>query len=415
MKISVIGAGYVGLVTGACFGKFGHEVVLVDSDPGRVEAINGKNCPIYEEGLDQLLVAASLRAGVDARAAAGSEVIFICVGTPFNHAGAESLEQVATAARQVGQILKDRQDYCVVAVKSTVPPGATEGLVIPLLEEAGKKAGDDFGVCMCPEFLREGKAVYDFLNPVRIIIGEYDRRSGDLLASLYQGFTAPVLRTGLRTAEMIKLASNAFLATRLSFINEIGNICKRLGIDVYEVAKGMGLDDRIGSRYLNAGLGFGGSCLPKDVRMLVSRARESGYQPGMLDNVLKVNEGQPLAVIELLEKHIALRGAVIGLLGLSFKPGTDDIRDSSAIRVAQALMDAGAKVRAYDPAAVKNFRKLFPQIEYPPVAAVMASDAIVIATEWEEFNKLDYRGKIVVDGRRVPAAKEARIYEGLCW
>jgi len=253
------------------------------------------------------------------------------------------------------------------------------------------------------------------MHPARVIIGEYDRKSGDMLYKLYQSFNAPILRTNLRAAEMIKLASNAFLATRITFINEIGNICKQLGIDVYEVAKGMGFDDRIGSRYLNAGLGFGGSCLPKDLKMLIARAKEAGYKPTIIEEVSSFNDAQTLRFVEFLKKHVRLKGAIIGLLGLAFKPGSDDVRDSRAIKVAEALLEEGARVKAYDPLAVNNFRKLFPQIEYVSKEEVLNSDATLIITEWEEFNNLDYKGKIVIDGRRVAKAKEARIYEGICW
>jgi len=415
VRISIIGAGYVGLVIGACFAKLGNEVVLIDVDEEKLEAIHNKASPIYEEGLDELLSQVHIEVSTDYQKILPSDIIFICVGTSSDESGSIFLEQITEATKQIAEVVKTREGYCVVAVKSTVAPGTTEELVIPLLETSGRKVGDDFGVCMCPEFLREGKAIYDFMHPARVIIGEYDSKSGDMLYKLYQSFNAPILRTNLRTTEMIKLASNAFLATRITFINEIGNICKQLGIDVYEVAKGMGLDDRIGSGYLNAGLGFGGSCLPKDLKMLISGATEVGYKPTIIEEISSFNDAQPLRFIELLKKHISLKGAVIGLLGLAFKPGTDDVRDSGAIKIVEALLQGGAIVKAYDPMAVKNFSKLFPQIEYVTKEEVLDSDAILIVTEWEEFNKLDYKGKVVVDGRRIVKAREARIYEGICW
>jgi len=415
MIISVVGAGYIGLVTGVCLAKLGNKLTLIDVDEKKIEAINQKRPPIYEEGLDELLNVTSIETGSDFNKSIDSELIFICVGTPNGDDGSLLLDQMESAAKQIGKVLRKKEDYCVVCVKSTVPPGTTRELVIPLLEQSGKKAGKHFGVCMSPEFLREGKAIYDFMNPARIIIGEYDSRSGDTLANLYEGFSAPVMRTDPGTAEMIKLASNTFLATKISFINEIGNICKQLNIDVYEVAKGMGFDDRIGSKFLNAGVGFGGSCLPKDLRGLIARSKQIGYEPKLLQEVLKRNDEQALKSVGLLKKHISLKNATVGILGLAFKPETDDIRDSRAIIIVEALLREGARVKAYDPLAAENFKGLFPQIDYVTKEEVLNSDAVLILTEWAEFNRLDYSDKIVIDGRRVPKAKDARIYEGVCW
>ncbi len=415
MRISVVGAGYVGLVTGACLAKLGNEVTLIDIDEKRVEEVNNKISPICEEGLGELLNSAHIEASSNFQKITDSEVIFICVGTPCADGEFILLEQVEKASKEVGQVLRAKRGYCVVCVKSTVVPGATEEIIIPALEESGRKAGKDFGICMSPEFLREGRAVYDFMNPARIIVGEYDGRSGSILLKLYRSFNAPILRTNLKTAEMIKLASNTFLAAKISLINEIGNICKHLGIDVYEVAEGMGLDERIGSKFLNAGVGFGGSCLPKDLMMLIGSAKKVGYAPQILEQVLNLNEAQALRLVELLRKNLPLKGAAIGVLGLAFKPGTDDIRESRAIKIVEALLQEGAAVKAYDPIAVENFKKLFPQIEYGTKEEVLNSDAVLIITEWDEFNELNYKGKIVIDGRRIPRAREARIYEGICW
>lgn len=416
MRISLIGAGYVGLITGACLAKLGHEVVLIDTDTEKLEAIHNKKAPpIYEEGLTELLGQVHIKASSDYRMIIDSNIIFICVGTLADEEGSIFLEQLKDATRKIAEVMHEQDNYYVVAVKSTLGPGMTEELIIPILEERGKKAGKDFGVCMCPEFLREGQAIYDFMNPARIVIGEYDSRSGDMLSRLHRSFNAPIMRTSLRTAEMIKLASNAFLATKISFINEIGNICKQLGIDTNNVAHGMGLDSRIGSTFLNAGIGFGGSCLPKDLRILMSRAKEVGYQPDFLQEVSDLNEKQALKPVELLKKHITLRDATLGILGLAFKPGTDDVRDSRAIKIVHALLEEGAKVKAYDPLAVENFRKLFPGIDMVSKEEVLNCDAILILTEWPEFYDLDYRGKIVIDGRRIEKAREARIYEGVCW
>lgn len=415
MKVAVIGAGYVGLVTGACFAKLGNEVVIIDIDEKKLEAINNGVSPIYEEGLDELLRQLRLEVSSDYGKVSASETVMLCLGTPSDENGTIVLDYMIEATKRIAEVLRARSDYSVVTVKSTVPPGTTEEVVIPILETSGKKAGKGFGVCMCPEFLREGKAIYDFMHPARVVIGEYDSQSGDVLERLYQDFKVPIMRTDLKTAEMIKLASNAFLATKISFINEIGNLCKQLGIDVYEVAKGMALDDRIGSQFLNAGVGFGGSCLPKDLIMLIAKAKETGYKPTILEGISKFNDAQALRMVELLKRHLTLRDATIGLLGLAFKPGTDDVRDSRAIKIVEALLDEGARVRAYDPLAADNFRRLFPQIEYASKEAVLNSDAVFIVTEWAEFNRLDYRGKIVIDGRRIDKAREARIYEGIGW
>ena len=415
MKISIIGSGYVGLVVGACLAKSGNRVELIDIDSEKVAAINKRIPVIYEEGLEEILNQVEIRATSTYDGLVDSDYIYICVGTPSNNDGSIALHFLTEVVEQIARTLDKIRDYCVIVVKSTVTPGTSEELILPLLESSGKKAGADFGLCVSPEFLREGKAIYDFMNPDRIIIGEFDKRSGDRLEEVYRNFKAPMVLTNLRTAEMIKLASNAFLATKISFINEIGNVCKQLGIDAYDVARGMGLDQRIGNKFLNPGIGFGGSCLPKDLRALIEKSRQSQYEPKLLKEVLGINERQALRVIELVKKHVPLKGAVVGLLGLAFKPGTDDIRDSRAIRIVEALLEEGAVVKAYDPLAMDNFRTLFPQIVYGTKEDVLNSDALILVTEWEEFNNLDYRGKIVVDGRRVLKAKEARAYEGICW
>ncbi len=415
MKVCVIGAGYIGLTIAVCLAKMGNELLLLDIDAQKVKNINNKTSTIHENFLDELLQQVDIEMSSDPGKMEGAETIFICVGTPLNKNGSMSLEQVVEAAKQVSEVLKRREDYCLIVVKSTVPPGTTEDIVIPLLQKSGKKAGKDFGICMSPEFLSAGKAVYEFMNPSRIVVGQYDKRSGDGPLKLFSSFNVPILRTNLRTAEMIKLASNSFLATKISFMNEIGNICKQLGIDAYEVAKGMGFDDRIGSKFLNAGIGFGGSCLPKDLNILVAAAKETGYAPRILEEVLEFNDKQALKLIELLKKHILLNGATVGLLGLAFKPGTDDVRDSRAIRIVEALLKERAVVKAYDPVAISNFKKLFPQIGYVSREEILNCDAILITTEWEEFNELDYRGRIVIDGRRILKAREAKIYEGVCW
>ena len=415
MNISVIGAGYVGLVIGACLAKLGNTLTLIDTDKNRVAAISNNVSYLCEAELDEILKQVHIEARTDYQGVINSDMILICVDTPSDETGSISLKSIIATAKQLAEAMKRKRNYYVVVVKSTVIPGTTEEVVIPILQKSGGGIGIDFGVCMSPEFLSEGKAVQDFMHPARVIIGEYDEKSGDTLSNLYRNFNAPILRTNLRTAEMIKLASNAFLSTKISFINEIGNLCKQLGIDTYEVAKGMGFDERIGSKFLNAGIGFGGSCLPKDLRALIGSSEQMGYNPRILQEVLDFNDKQALRLIELLKRHLTPKGASIGLLGLSFKPGTNDVRDSSAIKIAQALLHEGAVVKAYDPLATENFKRLFPQIEYTSKEDILDCDAILIITEWEEFNDLDYQGKIVIDGRRILKAKEARIYDGVCW
>lgn len=415
MKISIVGAGYVGLITGLCLARLKNEVTLIDVDKGKIKAIADKKPYLYEDGLEELFTQVQVQAASDYRQINGSDLVFICIGTPSNEDGSMSIQEVHSATKEIARLLKTEHKYCVIVMKSTVLPGTTEEVVLPGLETSGRKAGLDFGLCMSPEFLREGKAIHDFMNPSRIVIGEYDRRSGDVLQELYRDFRAPVLRTSIKVAEMIKLASNAFLATKISFINEIGNICKTINVDTCEVAKGMGYDERIGSKFLNAGIGFGGSCLPKDLKALISKAKDKGYRPEVLESVLNLNRNQALRAVEMLKKHISIKGAAIGLLGLSFKPGTDDIRESQAIPIVQRLLQEKALVKAYDPLAADNFKKLFPQIQYVSKEEVMKCGSIIIVTEWPEFNNLDFKGKIVIDGRRVLKATEAAEYDGICW
>jgi len=418
MKISIMGAGYVGLVTGMCLADFGHDVIFVDIDQKKIDLINKRISPIYEAGLSELLKKNKdhVQAAKDFEfAVKNSEITFICVGTPSKKDGSIDLSYVKKTSEQIGQILKQKDRHLVI-VKSTVVPGTTKDFIIPILEKAsGKKAGVDFGVAMNPEFLREGRAVEDFFKPDRIVIGSCDEKSKTMLKKLYEDFDCPKVFTGLSEAEMIKYASNAFLATKISFINEIGNICKKLEIDTYEVAEGMGHDKRIGRAFLDSGVGWGGSCFPKDVRALIAKAKEIGEKPMILEEVVRVNERQPLKIIELLKNHISdLNGKEIGILGLSFKKDTDDIRGSRAIPVIRKLMEENAVVKAYDPKATDNIKKLFPNIKYCDPTDVLDSDAVLILTDWDEFRQLDYKGKLIIDGRRLEEAKQGN-YDGVCW
>lgn len=421
MEISIIGTGYVGLVSGACFAKFGNNVICVDIDKEKIEKINNSTSPIYEDGLEDLLLKykENIKATDDYNYAINNtEITFICVGTPSESDGGIDLSYVKEVTIKIAEILKEKNDWHLVVVKSTVLPGTTRDIVLPLLEKhSGKKVGKDFGLAMNPEFLREGIAVDDFLKPDRIVIGSYDDKSRDILRKIYRDFSCPLVETSLSAAEMIKYASNCFLATKISFINEIGNMCKKLEVDAYEVADGMGLDNRIGRAFLDSGIGWGGSCFPKDLQALLAWAKCEKEEAKMIESAIEVNDFQPLKLIELLKKHIPnLKGKTIGVLGLAFKPDTDDIRESRASPIVGKLLEEGAGIKAYDPKAMDNFKELYPQIEYCSSAEdALNSDAIFITTKWDEFKKLDYKGKIVIDGRRLKEAENAEIYEGVCW
>jgi len=427
MRVSIVGSGYVGLVTGMGFVKLGNEVIFVDVDEGKIGMINKAQPPIYEEGLEELMreFRGKYRTTKDYREAIlNSDVTFIAVGTPSREDGSIDLTYVEQASMEIGKALREKNDYHVVVVKSTVLPGTTENVVKPIIEkESGKKAFKDFGLAMNPEFLREGVALRDFLNPDRIVIGVQDGRTRQVLEELYAPIDAPKLFTDIKTAEMIKYASNAFLATKISFANEIGNICKKLGIDSWEVFEGVGLDHRISPHFFRTGIGWGGSCFPKDVKALIRKAEEVDEEPIILKAVVEVNERQPLKLIELLKKHVPeLKGKTVGVLGLAFKPDTDDVRDTRAYIVIKKLLEEGARILAYDPKAMKNFKRFYPdvgeKIEYAKSGedVLKATDVILIVTEWPEFEELEYSGKIVIDGRRVRKAEEtAKIYEGVCW
>ncbi len=423
MKITIIGGGYVGLVTGACFAESSHDVTIVDLDPARVGMINDKQPPIFEPGLESILsitAGKNLRASLSYDSVSTSDLTFICVGTPPREDGSANLTYIESASHSAGTALHNATGYHVVVVKSTVPPGTTETVVIPLVIAAAHKTEDEIGFAMNPEFLREGRAIEDFRTPDRIVIGSNRARAGDLVSEVYRTFPAPVVRTGIAAAEMIKYTSNAFLATKISFANEIGNICKELHIDVYDVMKGVGLDQRIGQKFLDAGAGFGGSCFPKDVSSLAVLAGRAGIEPRILRAVLEVNEYQPHRLVALLEKKAGnLSGKRIAVLGLAFKDNTDDVRDSRAISVIQELVEKGAQVVAFDPMAAVNMQKIFPAIEYAGSAgdALKGADGCLVMTEWPEFSRIGKEfelmaQKIVIEGRRILSWNGA---DGICW
>lgn len=422
MEIAIVGAGYVGAVTGAGLAGLGHRISFVDRDETVVRRLEQNSVGFFEPGLEQLLADNRERIGAStdlSAAVAASDLTFLCVGTPSGDGGTCDLRAVRVASRDIGVALAGTGRSHTLVVKSTVPPGTTAGVIRPAVEEtAGRGPGEGLHVVVNPEFLREGSAVEDFFSPSRIVIGTDEPSGAEVLDRLYERFSCPVVRCGCSTAEMIKYSSNAMLAVRISAANEIGRHCKALGIDAAEVMHAVGLDERIGPSFLNTGLGFGGSCLPKDVRALIELGRSLGQESALLSAALAVNDGQPAALLDLVEAGIGCAGRRIGVLGLAFKPGTDDVRESRAIPVIRGLLEHGATVVAYDPLAIDRFRSLFPGIEYAatPEEVLASVDAVVIATEWPEFETLDYGELAVFDGRRCERArKTARLYEGLCW
>jgi len=422
-KISIIGTGYVGLITGAGLAKLGHKVICVDIDQEKVDKINNKEPPIYEKGLKEMLnevIPKNLEATTNLnKAILNSQITFICVGTPSRKKGDTYFKQLDTVSKEIGAALKEKNKPHLVVVKSTVVPETTEKMVIPLIEEtSGKKYGIHFGAVMSPEFLREGSALEDFFNPDRIVIGSSDPRSLKTIKLLYKDFKCPILETSFKEAEMIKYASNSFLATKLSFINEIGNVCKRLGINTNVIAKGVGLDYRISPHFLRAGIGFGGSCFPKDVSALVFKATEVGYNTRLLRAVLDVNRDQPLRLLEILENTGPLKARKIAILGLAFKAGTDDTRESPALSIIKELLLEESKLHIYDPMAMEPVKRLFPHLNYEKTAqdAVDNADLILILTEWPEFKKVNYGDKLVIDGKNLfDNNNKPKNYEGICW
>ena len=422
MNITIIGGGYVGLVTGACLSTLNHNVTIVEIFPEKVKAINNAVPPIYEEGLEDILkayVGKNLTASTTYESIQTADAIFIAVGTPPNVDGSANLTYIRQAAENIADgLAKAHTEYPVVVVKSTVPPGTTRGVVCKTIREMLPDL--KFGCCMNPEFLREGRAVFDFMNPDRIVIGTTDAKAAEIMHNLYSGIEAPILDVEPTAAEMIKYTSNALLAAKISFANEIGNLCKKIGVDVYEVMKGVGMDSRVSPKFLNAGAGFGGSCFPKDVAALADIIRKEDLEPIFLDAILKVNNQQPLRMIALLEEKIgSLSRKRIAVLGLAFKDNTDDIRESRSIPVIEILLAYGAKPICYDPMASDAMQKLLPAAEYVSSAAEALTDAdgCLVMTEWPEFSKLDdefnlMKTRAIIDGRRILSIPDA---EGICW
>jgi len=411
-QICVVGVGYVGLVTAACFADLGNRVIALDVDEKRVENLKKGIMPIYEPGLEEL-VKRNTKSGriifttSYEEALKGAEFAFIAVGTPSGVDGNADLKYVESAARSIAENMKEP---IVIINKSTVPIG-TGDWVADIVKSAQPNA-IDFAVVSCPEFLREGSAISDFMSPHRNVIGSLDKDAANKVAQLHLPLRAPIVITDLRTAEMIKYASNAFLAAKISFINELADLCEVVGADVKEVAAGMGYDARIGRHFLDAGLGWGGSCFPKDVEALAYMAKERGLEPRILNEVMKVNYDRRKEVTKHVQEMLGgdLKGKTIGLFGLAFKPNTDDMRDAPSIDIAGDLIKAGAKVRGYDPVSMEVARPMLPDVELckDPYEVAKGSDALIVVTEWNEFKQLDLdkirellKTPVVFDGRNI--------------
>ncbi len=418
MKLAVIGTGYVGLVTGACFANLGNEVICVDKDQSRLSILEKGLVPFYEPGLPEI-VSKNYKAGRLSftsniiGAVQKSDVIFIAVGTPPKSNGQADVSAVVDVAKTIAKAFKSSKSkttgFKVIVNKSTVPVGMGD-IVTKILIDNGISE-KKFSVVSNPEFLREGSAISDFLNPDRIVIGASNNRAYNVISELYRSLNAHIMFTTVKSAELIKYASNAFLATKISFINEIANICELVGSDVLEVANAMGLDKRIGRAFLNAGIGYGGSCFPKDVLALTHLAREQGYDPQILASVTEVNDFQIDAFVGKIVKNIKnIKGKNIAMLGLSFKPETDDLREAPSLKIVDSLLKKGAKIKVYDPAVSENSKKQLKNITFADnvYAVLEGADAIVVVTEWPEFKELDFekakklvKTKIIFDGRNI--------------
>ncbi len=419
MKITCIGCGYVGLVVGTCLAGKGHKVICVDSDTKKVQKLRKGILPIYEPGLEKVLCenikkgrqsfSTNLANGIES-----AEVIFIAVGTPVGGNGGADLSAVFAVAEKIGKYMREHK---IVVVKSTVPVG-TAHKVANKIRDNQKKAVD-FDVVSNPEFLREGEALKDFVEPDRVVIGLDSPRPKKVMESLYRGVIQkgrPIFFTTTKNAELIKYASNAMLATRVSFVNELSRLCEQVGADVREVAKGVGLDSRIGPKFLEAGVGYGGSCLPKDIKALSTLMKDNGLRPRLLEAVDRINEEQKLLILKKTKALLTtLKGKKVAIWGLAFKPGTDDIREAPSVGIIKELLKAGAGIQAFDPAAEANAKILFKEVTFSenPYSVLMGCDALIILTEWQEFKELDkkkikalLREPNIVDGRNVYEPEE---------
>jgi UDPglucose 6-dehydrogenase len=413
MRIAIVGTGYVGLVTGACFADFGHEVTCVDKDAAKIDALREGRIPIFEPGLDELVATnvqhkRLLFATTLTDAVRQADAVFITVGTPARRGdGFADMSYVRQAAREIAAAM---EGYTVLVTKSTVPVGEGDQ-VEHIVREARPEA--DFAVVSNPEFLRQGAAVADFKRPDRIVIGTDDERAKAVMSELYRPLylnQAPILFTSRRTAELTKYAANAFLATKITFINEIADLCEQVGANVQDVARGIGLDNRIGAKFLHAGPGYGGSCFPKDTLALINTARDHGSPVRVVETVVSVNDQRKRAMVRKVRAACggSVRGRTVAVLGLSFKPNTDDMREAPALSIVTALQDAGARVRAYDPEGMEQARRYLDHVEYAedPYACAAGADALVIVTEWDAFRALDLER--IRDAMRQPVLVDLR-------
>lgn len=427
MKIAVVGSGYVGLVTAACFADLGNEVISVDSDLRKIRMLKKGQCPFYEPGLEELVrrytAQKRLSFSTEVRAAAlKSEVIFIAVGTPPRPDGSADLSAIEAVAREVAQVLGS--SHKLIIEKSTVP--VRTAVKIKEVLASAAKPGSQFDVASNPEFLREGSAIHDFMHPDRIVVGADSARAREVLKKLYSSIKAPLLLTDLNSAEIIKHASNSFLAMKISFINAVSRICELSGADIEEVANGMGLDSRIGPKFLNAGIGFGGFCFPKDLSAFVQISESLGYDFRLLKEVQSINSGQITHFLKKAEDRLwNIRGKKIAVWGLAFKPNTDDMRFAPSLEILRHLTEGGAQVAAYDPKAAERARELFPSVRYARSVyeAVRGRECLLILTEWNEFKEADLkkvrklmRRPLIVDGRNLydPARMKRLGFEYVC-
>jgi len=418
VDICIIGTGYVGLVTGTCFANLGNKVICVDIDKAKINSLKKGISPIYEPGLEELVrrnqkekrlfFTTNLKDAVKK-----SSVIFIAVGTPPKEGGEADLTYIENVSHKIASTLTS---YKLIVEKSTVP--VETGKWIEHTIKINARRNVKFDVASNPEFLREGTAISDFMRPDRIVVGAESKRAKEIMLELYKPLNAPIIVTDIKSAELIKHASNSFLATKVSFINAISNICERVGADVVEVARGMGLDSRIGARFLSAGLGFGGFCLPKDLEAFIRLSEKAGYDFRLLKAVKAINEEQKRALLKKIESNLwILRNKVVAVMGLSFKPDTDDIRFAPAIDIINALLEENVKVRVYDPKAMEGARKVLKKVSYckDPYSAVKGADCMVIMTEWSEFKELDFkrvkkllRQNLIIDGRNIYDPKKMK-------
>jgi UDPglucose 6-dehydrogenase len=418
MNIAIIGAGYVGLVTGVCFAHIGHNVICVDNNKEKIKRLKAGHVPIYEPGLEEILKDCVKKKRIRftdsiKEASKKSSVIFIAVGTPSKANGDADLSYVEIVAREIAGVM---DSYKLIVEKSTVPAetgkkiARTIKLNLPRKYKQGQKTLLDFDVASNPEFLREGSAVHDFMNPDRIVIGVESKKAENLLREIYKPLKAKIVVTNINSAEMIKHASNSFLATKISFINAVSQICSCVGADVLKVAEGMGFDKRIGRQFLDAGIGYGGSCFPKDVDAFIRLSEKSGYDFKLLREVRNINEHQKQSFVKLIEEKLwNLHGKTIGVLGLAFKANTDDMRSAASLDIINALQKEGAKIRAYDPKAMENAKKILKGVTYcaDPYSVAKGCDCLLLLTEWEEeFSKLNMpkiaqsmRQAVIFDGR----------------